>query len=92
MPTSGQSADVGIDVVQDAAVRTKLLLVVVSGLAASGKTSVAEPLARAFGLRLLSKDGIKESLFASLGYGGWEWSKSLSRAADAARASLTGRR
>lgn len=58
--------------------------VVVSGLAASGKTSVAQPLAQALRLRLISKDAIKEALFEAVGSGGWEWSKTLSRAADAA--------
>jgi hypothetical protein len=69
--------------VQDGTVHTKPLFVVVSGLAASGKTTVAEPLAHALGVRLISKDAIKESLFDALGFGGWEWSKTLSRAADA---------
>jgi cytidylate kinase len=32
--------------------------VVVSGLAASGKTSVAQPLAQALGVPLISKDAI----------------------------------
>jgi predicted kinase len=58
--------------------------VVVSGLAASGKTSVAEPLARALDISLISKDAIKEALFESVGHGDLAWSKSLSRAADAA--------
>ena len=60
------------------------LLVVVSGLAASGKSSVARPLAHALGVRLISKDAIKEALFESVGFGDWAWSKTLSRAADAA--------
>jgi predicted kinase len=64
--------------------RRKPLFVVVSGLPASGKTAVATPLARALGVPLLSKDAIKESLFDALGFGGWEWSKTLNRAADAA--------
>jgi len=58
--------------------------VVVSGLAASGKTSLAEPLAQALGVPLISKDAIKEALFEAVGYGGTAWSKTLSRAADAA--------
>jgi predicted kinase len=58
--------------------------VVVSGLAASGKTSLAEPLAQALGIPLISKDAIKEGLFEAVGYGGMTWSKTLSRAADAA--------
>jgi len=56
----------------------------VSGLAASGKTSLAEPLARALDVPLTSKDGIKEALFEAVGHGGMTWSKTLSRSADAA--------
>jgi hypothetical protein len=58
--------------------------VVVSGLAASGKTALAEPLAQALGVPLISKDAIKEALFEAVGYGGMTWSKTLSQAADAA--------
>jgi predicted kinase len=65
-------------------VHTSPPFVVVSGLAASGKTAVAQPLAHALGVQLISKDAIKEALFEALGFGGWEWSKTLSRAADAA--------
>ncbi len=57
--------------------------VVVSGLPASGKTTVARELARALGLPLISKDAIKKALFDTLGFGDWERSKTLSRAADA---------
>jgi glucokinase len=60
------------------------LFVIVSGLAASGKTSLAEPLAQALALPLISKDAIKEALFEAIGYGGMTWSKTVSRAADAA--------
>jgi len=60
------------------------LFVVVSGLAASGKTSLAEPLAQALGVPLISKDAIKEALFEAVGFGDLRWSKTLSRAADAA--------
>jgi predicted kinase len=58
--------------------------VVVTGLAGSGKTTVAEPLAAALGVRYVSKDAIKEALFDVVGYGGWQLSKTLSRAADIA--------
>jgi predicted kinase len=64
------------------------LFVVVSGLPAAGKTTVAGPLAEELCVRLVSKDAIKESLFAAVGHGGWEWSKTLSRAADAALARI----
>jgi predicted kinase len=60
------------------------LFVVVSGLPAAGKTTVAGPLAEELCVQLVSKDAIKESLFAAVGHGGREWSKTLSRAADAA--------
>jgi len=65
-------------------VRTSPPFVVVSGLAGSGKTAVAQPLAHALGIPLISKDAIKEALFEALGSGDWAWSKTLSRAADAA--------
>jgi hypothetical protein len=65
-------------------VRAPGVFVVVSGLASAGKTTVAEPLANTLELRLISKDAIKEALFAAVGFGGWEFSKTLSRAADAA--------
>ena len=63
---------------------SRSLFVVVSGLAGSGKTSLAKPLAKALGLPLISKDAIKEALFEAFGHGGWALSKTLSRAADAA--------
>lgn len=58
--------------------------VVVSGLAASGKTSIAQPLAQTLDVPLISKDAIKEALFEAVGFGGWAWSKTLSRVADGA--------
>lgn len=57
--------------------------VIVSGLPASGKTTLAEPLAQTLGIPLLSKDAIKEGLFETVGYGGLARSKTLSRVADA---------
>lgn len=65
--------------------------VVVSGLAGSGKTTVATPLAEALGITLISKDSIKEALFEAIGVGDWEWSKTLSRAADAAMVEIASR-
>lgn len=41
-------------------------IVVISGRPASGKSTVARPLAEALGFALLTKDDIKESLFTSL--------------------------
>jgi predicted kinase len=43
------------------------LLVVVTGMPSSGKTTVAEGLARQLRLPLIAKDEIKESLYESLG-------------------------
>jgi predicted kinase len=45
------------------------LLVAVTGMPSSGKTSVAEGLARRLRLPLVAKDEIKESLYESLGAG-----------------------
>lgn len=46
---------------------TPPLLVVVSGMPSSGKTTVAEELARRLRLPLIAKDAIKESLYETLG-------------------------
>ena len=59
-------------------------LVVVSGLPASGKSTVARTLAGALGLPLLDKDVFLEALFASDGIGDAAWRRSLSQRADAA--------
>jgi predicted kinase len=45
------------------------LLIVVTGMPSSGKTTVAEGLARRLRLPLVAKDEIKESLYESLGVG-----------------------
>jgi predicted kinase len=56
------------------------LLVIVSGLPCSGKTTLARRLAKELALPLIAKDDIKESLFDSLGWSDREWSKRLGRA------------
>jgi predicted kinase len=58
-------------------------IVLVSGPPASGKTTIARPLAEALNFALLSKDDIKESLFTSISGppGDVEWSRKLSDAA-----------
>jgi hypothetical protein len=56
--------------------------VVVSGLPASGKTTLAGRLADALGLPLLDKDDILEALFDALGAGDMAWRQRLSRASD----------
>lgn len=56
------------------------VLVVVAGIPASGKTTLATALAARLDWPLLSKDVIKEALFDSLGTGDLEWSRRLGRA------------
>jgi predicted kinase len=58
-------------------------IVLVSGPPASGKTTIARPLAQALGFALLTKDDIKESLFTSLNgpAGDIEFSRRMSAAA-----------
>ena len=56
--------------------------IVVTGLPASGKSTVARAVAAALGLPRLDKDVILEELFDSLGIGDAEWRRRLSRAAD----------
>ncbi len=58
--------------------------VVVSGLPASGKSTVADALAAALGLPLLDKDALLEALFESRGSGDAAWRRALSAQADEA--------
>ena len=53
------------------------LLIIVSGPPASGKTTLARQVARELGLPFIYKDGIKETLFDSLGWQDRAWSKKL---------------
>ncbi len=59
------------------------LLLVVTGMPSSGKTTVAEGLARRLRLPLIAKDEIKESLYDSLGAGDVASSAGIGRAAYA---------
>jgi predicted kinase len=61
---------------------TARLLIVVSGLAASGKTTVGRLLSRDLSLLLLDKDDILEALFDSLGCEDRDRRHQLSRASD----------
>jgi predicted kinase len=58
-------------------------VVVVTGPPASGKTTLARPLAHHLGLPLLGKDTIKEALFDTLGTGDRAWSRRLGAASYA---------
>jgi predicted kinase len=63
--------------------RGGVTLVLVTGPPASGKTTLAQPLARQLGLPLLGKDAIKEALFDTLGSGDRAWSRRLGAASYA---------
>ncbi|MGW1777485.1 AAA family ATPase [Streptomyces sp. NPDC002104] len=56
--------------------------VIVTGLPASGETTLARELAAHLELPLIDKDVILESLYDSLGVGDHSWRHRLSRAAD----------
>jgi hypothetical protein len=58
-------------------------LVLVTGPPASGKTTLARPLAHHLDLPLLGKDTIKEALFDTLGTGDRAWSRRLGGASYA---------
>lgn len=55
---------------------------VVSGLPASGKSSLGRALAQALDLPLLDKDALLEALFDECGVGNAAWRRQLSQAAD----------
>jgi len=59
-----------------------LRFVVVSGLPASGKSTIGRAIAKAMQLPFLDKDHRLESLFDSHGVGNSTWRATLSRAAD----------
>ncbi len=54
--------------------------ILVHGLPCSGKTTIAREIARYFNLPLFEKDGIKEILFDTLGYGDRQISRQLGMA------------
>ncbi len=55
-------------------------LVIITGLPCSGKSTIAGRIGVEFGLPVVSKDGIKERLFDSLGWKDRAWSRRLSAA------------
>lgn len=58
-------------------------LILVSGLPASGKTSLAEEIGNALSLPVINKDAIKELLFDTVGWSTRDWSKKLGSASMA---------
>jgi predicted kinase len=58
--------------------KTEPLLILVTGLPCTGKTSLARQIAARLGVPLIYKDGIKEILFDHLGRSNRAWSKTLS--------------
>jgi predicted kinase len=67
------------------------LLVVVAGPPAAGKTTIARRLAEQVGLPLLEKDGIKEVLYDTIGFGDRRASREIGAAAFALLFDLTER-
>ncbi len=59
---------------------TNPLLIVVSGLPGTGKTTLARRISRSFDIPLISKDNIKERLFDELGTKDLAWSRKLGKA------------
>lgn len=57
---------------------TEPILILVSGLPCTGKTTIAKQITEHFHYPLIYKDGIKEILFDSLGCSSRAWSKKLS--------------
>ncbi|GAA1260789.1 AAA family ATPase [Kitasatospora nipponensis] len=61
---------------------TDRAFVIISGLPASGKSTLARALAERMSLPLIDKDEILEALYESLGIGDHGWRHRLSRASD----------
>ncbi len=64
--------------------------IIVSGLPASGKTTLARAIASELRWPLFDKDDVLEALFDSLGVGDADWRSRLSRASDAVIAVAAG--
>jgi predicted kinase len=61
----------------------KPVLVIVTGSPCTGKTTLARQIARKFHLPFVYKDGVKETLFDTLGWEDRQWSKKLGGASYA---------
>lgn len=57
-------------------------LIIINGLPATGKTTIARPLCEKLNLPLIAKDDIKEFLFEKLGTKDREWSKMLGKSSS----------
>ena len=64
------------------------MVVVVTGIPGSGKTTLATALSARLGWPLISKDIVKEALFDALGTGDLQWSQQLGRAGHVVMYSL----
>jgi predicted kinase len=58
----------------------KPILILISGFSCTGKTTLAQKIAKRYSLPLIGRDDIKESLYNSLGYSDRECSKKLGAA------------
>ncbi|MBQ4322329.1 MAG: ATP-binding protein [Clostridia bacterium] len=58
-------------------------LILIAGMPASGKSTVAQKLSRRFGIPVLEKDAIKEELFDTLGFSDYSQKRALDVAATA---------
>jgi predicted kinase len=56
---------------------SKTLLIIITGLPGTGKTTLGRKLAKEFGIPFICKDDIKEILFNGLGWQDREWSKKI---------------
>jgi len=56
---------------------TQPILIVISGPSCSGKSTLAKEISAKFNLPLVTKDGIKETIFDNLGWSDREWSRKV---------------
>jgi predicted kinase len=78
----------GVDATCDDDEMDEDVVVVVTGIPASGKTTLATELSAQLGWPLISKDVVKEALFDALGTGDLLWSQRLGRAGHVVMSSL----